>query len=113
MTSEINNVTLTGTVVGEASLLERATTVPVLSFALEQARGRNSDVTHRFRCVAFGPLALSARDVVAEGSRVLVVGELNEVRARDFERRGRPGSSRLGGAMEVKATSIRALGDQT
>ena len=106
---DVNNVTLTGTVVGEPTLMQGRVNVPRLSFTLEQVRGGSKAVPHRFRCVAFGPLALDARELVASGRRLLVVGELAESRAKEFARRGRPGSSQLGSSMEVKVLEIDAL----
>lgn len=99
--TEINAVTLTGTVSGPPRLERVEDGIPRLLFALEQARGR-ARIPNRFQCVAFGPLAIEVFEGVHEGDHVLVAGELSEGRARDFVRRGRPSAAARGAALEVK-----------
>ena len=87
--TEINAVTLTGTVSGPPRLERVEDGIPRLLFALEQARGR-ARIPNRFRCVAFGPLAIEVFEGVHEGDHVLVAGELSEARQaeRGRARRG-------------------------
>ena len=70
----------------------------------EKAAGSRR-VEHRFRCVAFGPVAMAVAASLAPGVAVVLEGELAEARAASFLD-GRPRRAEAGGQSEIKVSTF-------
>ena len=103
-------ITLIGNLGNDPEMRYTPTGVPVTSFSLAVSRswvgqdGQRQDKTVWFRVTAWRKLAETTSQYLTKGSKVLVVGEVEEPRAWMDNRSGEP---RAG--LEVTAQTVRFL----
>ena len=102
----VNRIVVSGLVFGPVEFTEPDRGPAHARFCLSQEKATGSRrVEHRFRCVAFGPVAMAVAASLAPGVAVVLEGELAEARAASFLG-GRPRRAEAGGQSEIKVSTF-------